>query len=220
MSEELKIEDFWALLDEGKYRKCHELLDNPNSNLDMAEKSTMRVAVYFRELRYKEAYDFAFDSKNECSNSIKGFAAFKHPRDMGKKKNEEIIKNAVKYLEMAISNKEVFVYSELIAQIMLIDSYFLLGKPEKSFFLARKIVDEYSASGNVGAILKDKCQVYLIDAFNPNNTLAEKREKLIQFFNISRLQRFKAFEDIVKYSIFLKFKPDDLIEAFISSDFS
>jgi len=46
MSEELKIEDFWALLDEGKYRKCHELLDNPNSNLDLAEKSTMRVAVF------------------------------------------------------------------------------------------------------------------------------------------------------------------------------
>lgn len=176
---ELKIENFWALLDGGKYRECHDILDN--SKLDIIEKSTMKVAVYFRELRYKEAYDFAFDSKNKCSNYIKGLAAFKHSFDIGKKDREGIIGKSVEYLEMAISDEQLYDNNKILAQITLIDSYFLLGNTKKSFSLAKKIVDKYPVSETGLSVLKDNYQVYLVDAFNPNNTLDEKRENLFIF---------------------------------------
>lgn len=217
-NEELKMDNFWIYLEEGEYRKCHKLLDN--SDLPTDEISTMRVAIYFRELKYEEAYNFSINPDNKCSNYVKGFAAYKHPRNMEKKEYEIFINEAVKNLETAINNNEVHFYNRLVAQTMLIDSYFILHKYEKSFSIARNIVEEYSGTENLSPLFDGKYQIFLIDAFNPKNSSDEKQEKLINFFNKSKLQRYKTFEDIIKYSSFLKYKPDDLIDAFISSDFS
>ena len=215
---ELKMEDFWKYLDDGEYGKCHALLNA--SSLDITETTTRRIAVYFREQRYLDAYNCAFDKNNKCSNYAKGFAAFKHPRDIEKKEYEKYIKEAVQYLEKAIQNNEVVFYNQLLAQTMLIDSYFLLGKNEKSFSIAKGIVEEYCGKDNLSSFFDGRYQIFLIDAFNPDYTLDERNEKLIHFFNVSKLERFKTFEDIIKYSSFLKYKPDDLIDAFSSSDFS
>lgn len=76
---ELSIDNFWEFLDKGEYKKCHKLLDS--SDYDISEISTMRVAAYLREFKYREAYNFAFDDKSNCSNYIKGFTAFKYSCD-------------------------------------------------------------------------------------------------------------------------------------------
>lgn len=157
IKDELKMDDFWKYLDEGEYRKCYTLLNN--SDLPTSEISTMRVAIYFRELKYEDAYSFAFDKENECSNYVKGFAAFKHPRNMEKKKYEVFINEAIEHLESAIKNNEVLFYNRLVAQTMLIDSYFILGKSEKSFDIAKDILKEYSDIDNVSPLFDGKYQI-------------------------------------------------------------
>ncbi len=210
--------NFWEFLDKGEYKKCHALLDS--SDYDISEISTMRIAILFRELKYKEAYELAFDNRNKCSNYIKGFTAFKHPRDSKKETYEKIIKEARQYLEEAINNNELGFYNKIVAQTMLIDSYFILDEKEKSFALAESIVLEYSTLEEPSPLFNGKYQVYLIDAFNPKYTFEEKKAKLIHFFNYSSKERYKTFDDIIKYSQYLDFKPDDLIDAFSESNFS
>ena len=215
---ELSIDNFWELLDRGEYKKCHKLLDS--SDYDISKISTMRVATFFRELRYREAYNFAFDDKNNCSNYIKGFTAFKHSCDTEVKNHIKYIEEAKSYLEEAIKNNELGFYNKVVAQTMLIDSYFILGDSEKSFSLAKSIVHEYYTLDKPSIIFNGKYQIYLIDAFNPKYSSEEKKRKLIQFFNYSKQERYKTFDDIIKYSKYLKYKPSDLIEAFTESNFS
>lgn len=220
MNEELDfiMDNFWEFLDKGEYRKCHKLLDS--SDQDISELSTMRIAILFRELKYKDAYDLAFEEKNKCSNYIKGFTAFKYPRDSKKETYEHYVREAKQYLEKAISNNELGFYNKIVAQTMLIDSYFVLGEIENSFTLAESIVLEYSTFEEPCPFFNGMYQVYLIDAFNPKYTLEEKKTKLIHFFNFSSQERYKTFDDIIKYSKYLGFKPDDLLEAFSESVFS
>lgn len=94
--------DFWEYLDNGKYTTCHKILTD--MKISKKEKAVMRVAIYFRELEYEKAYKFAVEEENECSNYIKGFTAFKLPRNM---KKEEWLPNIVKCVDSLETAKKI-----------------------------------------------------------------------------------------------------------------
>lgn len=209
--------EFWECLDKGEFKKCHQILDE--NDFEITEKSTMRIAVLFRELKYQEAYDFSIIPENKCSNYIKGLAAFYHPRDTKKENFLKYIKSAIDNLQSAMNNDEIGFYNTVVAQTMLIDSYLEINDKEKSFSIAKEIINDYSDMEDISPILNGKYQIYLIDAFNPKNE-KNRKQKLKMYFELSKYERHKTFEDIIYYSRFLKYKPDDLIEAFSETSFS
>lgn len=232
----LKISE---LIDESKYEEAKKCLEDYHNEkkIDIDNYVKLTIHIYFREHRFNEAQSFLEKNKPELKlatfnevqiriylesnyiNKAKDF--FIKNKDISYSYFEGLIeykqhnyKKAKVLLNDYISNNKFnnpALNSKLISAYIDCCIYTECTPEEKKFCINE--IERLLISGNQSDKIQiaENTQYYLIYAFLKENN-QDKKKYLEKFFE--EAASLKCFDDLLKYSGYLKYKPEDSLDAF------
>lgn len=187
---------FYKSIDEGDYHQAEYLLNN----LELNEKEYLlyKTILLFREQKFDEALENCESKKELCTDYMLGTVYFVNGQ----------YEKAIPFLIENI--KSANFYTKLVSEIYLIDSYIFTDNKKEAFKVCKDILSDYSGVDYADNIFDGKRQFLLIAAYDSNIQENIKEQLLLDYFNASKKERYKIFNDILKYSQYLGFTPDKI----------
>lgn len=188
------LRQFYQLIDEGNYQQANTLLTG--LGLNEKEELLYKIILLLREQKFERALEICEKNVDLCSDYMLGTVYF----------SNEQYEKAIPFLSAII--KSANSYTKLVSEIYLIDSYIFTNNKTAALKICNDILSDYSGFNYTDSIFNGKRQFLLIAAYESNISENRKKELLAEYFNSSKNERYKIFNDIIKYSQYLDFTPD------------
>lgn len=198
------LSQFYKFIDEGDYHQANNLL----SELELDEKELLlnKTVLLFREQKFDEALENCESKKELSTDYMLGTVYFVNGQ----------YEKAIPFLIENI--KSANFYTKLVSEIYLIDSYIFTDNKKEAFKVCNDILSDYSGFDYADNIFDGKRQFLLIAAYESNIPENRKKQLLLDYFNTSKKERYKIFNDILKYSQYLGFTPDKIFPYMKETD--